>query len=72
MNFSGLQVPRLTMRGAVYFLPFLSKNALFQSILTEYFSDLPLFVLTENSLHAEVVEHHPVHLGLTFQAPKYF
>ena len=54
------------------FLSFLSKNALFWSFLTEYFSDLPLFVLTENSLHAEVVEHHPVHLGLTFQAPKYF
>ena len=44
-------------------LSFLSKNALFQSILTEYFSDLLLFVLTENSLVAEVVEHHPIDLG---------
>ena len=54
------------------FLSFLSKNGLFWSFLTEYFSDLPLFVLTENSLHAEVAEHHPMHLGLTSQAPRYF
>ena len=54
------------------FLSFLSKNALFRSILTEYFSDPPLFALTENSLHAEVVEHHPMHLGLTSQAARYF
>ena len=54
------------------FLSFLSKNGLFWSFLTEFFSDLPLFVLTENFLCADVVEHHPMHLGLTSEGPRYF
>ena len=45
--------------------------SLFYQFLTENGTADPLFVLTENSLVAEVVEHHPIDLGLVSQASKY-
>ena len=58
------------MRGAVL-CHFWAKMPYFHPFLTEYCPNLPLFVLTENSLVAEVVEHHPIDLAWASQASKY-